>query len=469
MNGDKTIKAKALLKNIFLFLIGGFVPKIISFLLVPLYTEKLTTAEYGTIDLIAATVQLLAPIFTLQVQDAALRFAMDRDENQSEVFSSCLRIVLIGFILIVLGCAAFYFCGFVGLRWEYIVYFLLSYAIGSISNIFGYFLRAVNRVSAVAFSAIINSALTVSFNLLFLLLFDLGWRGYLAANTIGSFAAVLFMFFHGRLRSYVSLKRPNRDLTRRIIIFSAPMAASALSWWANNSLDKYILTYLCGVGSAGLLAAAYKIPSVLSLFGAAISKGFSISAIDGFSEEGRDGFLGETYSAVGFFMTVICSSIMVLNVPISKFLFAGEFFSAWKLTPPLLIANLMSFMSLMCEQVFIALKRTRLIFVTAVFGALFNSALNFLLIPFLGAYGAAVSTAIGFFSVWAIRYTVMKRIARIKTRALNELTGYSLLVFQAFFALSGNGFAAAQTAIFAAIIIINGKTVLNFIKSFSKK
>ena len=43
---------KYLLKNTVIFSIGNFGTKIISFFLVPLYTNILTTREYGTVDLI---------------------------------------------------------------------------------------------------------------------------------------------------------------------------------------------------------------------------------------------------------------------------------------------------------------------------------------------------------------------------------------------------------------------------------
>ena len=32
-----------------------------------------------------------------------------------------------------------------------------------------------------------------------------------------------------------------------MLLFSAPLVASSLSWWINNASDKYILTYLYGI------------------------------------------------------------------------------------------------------------------------------------------------------------------------------------------------------------------------------
>ena len=60
-------KNKSLIKNIGLFTIGSFGSKILSFLLVPLYTAVLTTTEYGSVDLITSTASLLTPILLLSM------------------------------------------------------------------------------------------------------------------------------------------------------------------------------------------------------------------------------------------------------------------------------------------------------------------------------------------------------------------------------------------------------------------
>ena len=46
---------KQLMKNMGLLTIGNFASKLLSFLLVPLYTNVLTTKEYGTFDIVVTT------------------------------------------------------------------------------------------------------------------------------------------------------------------------------------------------------------------------------------------------------------------------------------------------------------------------------------------------------------------------------------------------------------------------------
>ena len=52
-------KYAALLKDTMLFALSAYLPKLISFFLVPVYTSCLTTYEYGVVDLIATTISFL--------------------------------------------------------------------------------------------------------------------------------------------------------------------------------------------------------------------------------------------------------------------------------------------------------------------------------------------------------------------------------------------------------------------------
>ena len=80
-------KYKYLTKNTALFAISSFGSKILSFLLVPLYTNILTTSEYGIADVITTTGTLIMYICTLDVADGVLRFVLDRQDKKEEIFS----------------------------------------------------------------------------------------------------------------------------------------------------------------------------------------------------------------------------------------------------------------------------------------------------------------------------------------------------------------------------------------------
>lgn len=451
---NKLEKSKKLIQNVFLFFLASFIPKTISFFMVPLYTECLSTLEYGTIDLITTTVQLLLPILTLQVQDAILRFSVAGQDDPRKVFSIGLRIVSAGFVFLASATFLLTMLGVVDLNGAYIAFFLASYLTGALGNVVNYFLRALDKVKEITISSVITCLITVSCNLLFLLIFRWGVNGYLLANILGHVLSLLYLMLAARLGRYISFRINDSELTRRIIVFSLPMIVSALSWWINNSLDKYILSFFCGVSATGLLAVAYKVPTIISTLGATISKAYSVSVLQNFDPTDKDGFLGQSYAVISFSMVLCSSALMLINIPLSRLLFAKEFYAAWQFVPPLLLSALFNYMSLSCENMCLALNRTRLISSTALIGAGINTFLNLCMIPLLGSYGAAVATAIGFFCVWMMRYIWILRHIQLKNARIKEPLSYGLLWGQMFAAYWGNRLLLLQICIFVVLIFL---------------
>lgn len=92
-------KYKKLATNTIIFAIGTFSSKILSFLLMPFVTSKLVTSDYSTADLIQQTANVLIPIVFLQINSAALRFALDKQADKSDVFTVGVRTTLKGFLV----------------------------------------------------------------------------------------------------------------------------------------------------------------------------------------------------------------------------------------------------------------------------------------------------------------------------------------------------------------------------------
>ena len=95
-------KYKYLFKNIGILTVSNFASKIMIFLLVPLYTSVLTTAEYGIYDLIVSTVQLLFPMLTLNITDAVMRFSMDKSYSVNDVAVIGLTYLIRSFVAVAL-------------------------------------------------------------------------------------------------------------------------------------------------------------------------------------------------------------------------------------------------------------------------------------------------------------------------------------------------------------------------------
>ena len=92
-------KYRYLGKNTIIFAISSFGTKALSFLLGPLYTSVLTTAEYGTADLITTTATLLVYVLTINIASSVLRFTIDQRSEGRNILSFGFRILILGTII----------------------------------------------------------------------------------------------------------------------------------------------------------------------------------------------------------------------------------------------------------------------------------------------------------------------------------------------------------------------------------
>lgn len=460
-------KRKYLAKNIGLFALSGFVPKALSFFLVPLYTSILTTAQYGVADLISTTVMLLVPIFTLDIQDAAMRFALDKHCDNRAVFTVGVKTVGIGTCLVSLLLFAVSLLGIPGFDGEYLFFTAIMFFATAGSNVLSLFCRGIDKVKTVVVSSILNSVIALTCNIVFLAVLGWGLTGYLLANTLGSLVAIVYMLVAARLYRYVDLKT-DTELRNAMFRYSFPLIFSVVAWWVNSASDRYILTLICGVGVSGIYAVAYKIPSILSMFGNVFSQAWSISAIREFDSKDKDGFFGTTFSLMSFAMTLTCSVIMIANIPIASFLYAKDFFEAWRFVPPLLLAVVFDILCQFIGGVFTATKDTKTLSCTTVAGAALNVVLNLLLIPYLGAMGAAIATMIGYGGVLAARVIALRRHIKMRIAWGKVLTSYGLLIAQLVIAEFGVWLIPAQVAVLFGLVLLHrdeARSIIGLLKT----
>ena len=88
-----------LMKNTIIFTLGNFGSKLISFFLIPLYTNVLTTTEYGVVDLVVTVVTVAVPVLTLNISESVMRFALDKDADKQKITQIGTGVLLIGMLV----------------------------------------------------------------------------------------------------------------------------------------------------------------------------------------------------------------------------------------------------------------------------------------------------------------------------------------------------------------------------------
>ena len=442
--------------NVLLFAISSFGTKIIGFLLVPLYTSYLTTTEYGTADMLYTILNILIPVFSLDIADAVIRYVLDKKYKAQSVLLVAMKTIFLGSLVLCL--LLLIIRSFMGSKVPdlYYGFLFLNFVLTSLYNTFVNYLKGKERIYVLVVAGLISALLNAGCNILFLTRFGMGVNGYLFANVISVAAPLLYLLGCARHYGYLNLNRTkiNKGLAKEMRLYSTPLILNGLAWWINNSLDRVFVTVICGISANGLLAVAYKIPSIISMLQTIFNQAWSLSAIKEFDSEDRDIFIGNVYSYYGCAMTLGSSVILFCNVFLANLLYANDFFTAWQYTGMLVLANLFSGMSVCISGVFNAVKDTKTLAFTTVMGGIVNAILNASMIPWLGIQGAVIATMISNLIVWIWRMYKVRTYIKLNIHLKRDVISYGIVIIQSVIGISKSHFYIIQVLIFICLIIL---------------
>lgn len=450
---------KKLGKNTILMVVGNFVSKILTFILLPLYTYCLTTSEYGISDLITTTINLCLPFLTLTISESVLRLTLDKNSDKKQIFTITAVVVLSGFM--VLTVSSPFWKRIVPFE-EYVVYFLLYYLVMVLSNTAQQFTKGLEHVDVFVISGIVTTFATCMWNVFLLLILKMGIKGYLLAYILGYASSFLYIFVKEKLWTYwVSPRMIDTMAVREILTYCVPLIPNSISWWISDSSDRYILEFFWGASVIGVYAIAYKIPSIVSILSTILTSAWQISAVDDFGSEESRNFFSDVYQKYAS-VYVMASAVIILFIKvIARILFSGEFFEAWKYAAILLIAVVFQAMNGFLGIIYAASKKTKAIFVTTILGAGINIVLNILFIPTMGALGAAIATLISYIVVWAARLYDTRKILPITINYKVELISYVLIIVQCIVTYLSDKYWYIVSAILCfSVIVLNRKVII---------
>lgn len=419
-----------LIKNIGLLTISNFGSKLLSFFLIPIYTYVLTTEEYGNFDVINVTISLLIPIFTLNISESALRFLLDKKNDEKEICTITFKVSIVSCIIFLIFAILNKFFNVIATFNEYLLYFILFYFVSLLYQTIQNITRGLDKIKNLAISGIMNSVFMLTLNIVFLVYLKIGLTGYFLANIIANFIAAIYLCFSTNIIEKLKLKNHNKLLKKEMIDYGKPLMLNSIGWWINNVSDRYIVTILCGVAANGVYSISYKIPSILSIVQTIFNQAWSITAVKNFDKNDKDGFFKNIYEYYNYIMVVCCSILIIFNRLIARLLYMKDFYSAWKYTPFLMISMVFGALSGLMGGVFSAVKDSKILGTTTIIGAIINIILNIILINKIGAIGAAIATAISYCVVFTIRLLTLKKYIKLDINLKKDIVVYVLLVIQ---------------------------------------
>lgn len=417
-----------LIKNTMIFTLGNLGSKLISFFLIPLYTNALTTTEYGVVDLIATVGTVAAPVLTLNICESVMRFALDKDANKDKITQIGTNLLLIGMVV---GLVIFPICHSFNRISQYSV-FVCFYVISlAASQLYLCDLRGKELLVYYSIGNVLHTFFIAALNILFLVVFKGGIEGYLNAYIIANILTATYALIMGKGYRSFSFSGVDKKLLQRMIRYSIVLIPNSFMWWIMNSSDRVMVSSMVGIAANGIYAVSYKLPTLVSTLTTIFNQAWSYSAIREEGTEDENEYNNKIFRTLIGIVMLIGIGLITFMKPFLSIYVAKEYYVAWKYTPFLTVGCVYLTLATFMATSYTVHKDSFGYLFSGMFGAIFNIVMNLALIPLIGVYGAAIATCISYMLVFVFRLFHTRKYIRYNIKNKEFIVGSAILILSA--------------------------------------
>ena len=398
--------------------LGAVMGRAVSFIMLPIYTRYLTTADYGVLHLIIVTLEVASIACGSRLAAGIFHFYHKAETSEAKrfVMSSALRLLIVtygvaavGLFVIAPQVSEFVFgnrgftplvrIGTASLAFESLILVPLAY------------LRLRNRSTLFIGINVAKLILQLTLNIVFIVLLDMGVRGILISTLATN--VVVGSCLVGLLVKEVGL-RHNWSATRDLVRFGLPMVATQVATFCTVYADRYFLRVAADMGVVGIYSLAYQFGFLLVALGAVPF--FTVWGPTRFAiaqRADRDALYARAFVYFNIMLFTVAVGIVLFTYDVLRVMSAPEFLPAASIVPVVLVAYILQAWTKF--QDLGILYREQTIYITMANWVAAGVALvgYVVLIPRYLAIGAALATVVAFAVRQVIVYAVSQRLWKI--------------------------------------------------------
>ena len=434
---------KNLFKQTAIYGLATVLPRMLSFLLVRLYTGILPTADYGEVSIVLSWMVFFNVILSYGMETAFFRFYNSEKDKQNVIATSTISIFWSS-LFFLFGALIFRnsLATLANVDVQYITYSIWILVLDALVIVPFSKLRALQQPMRYTVIKIGNVMVNLLFNLFFLLFlpdiarenpnsfignlyvenFEIGY--IFVANLLASLLTFVVLS-----PNYLYLKwNFDKALWKKMMQYGLPILVAGIAFAVNEHFDKILLGYLLPENIAksevGAYSACYKLGLFMVLFATAFRLGIEPFFFSHSSNENAP----QTYAVITKYF-VIFGSLILLSVivfaDVLKFLLLDDksYWEAMKVVPLIILANFFLGIYNNLSVWYKLIDKTKIGAYISIVGAILTLVLNYFLIPKYSYYGSAIATIAAYGSMMFISYVLGKKYYPIPYD-MNKIGGY---------------------------------------------
>ncbi|MCX7878508.1 MAG: oligosaccharide flippase family protein [Ignavibacteria bacterium] len=376
--------------------------KLAGFILLPFISLKLDISSYGYLVLTESLWQIFWAIFLFGLESGIVRWYTlieDYEKRKKFLFSVFLFILLFNLFCIGL---LYLFQSPLG----YIIYgrlelsYLLLYAglialIEALSFVVFLVIRIEEKAKLYTLLAIIITLLSLTFQIYALYSFQDKLGGIFLAKFFAPLTGLVILLPYILKRIKLGFDSEN---LKELIKYSFPIMLASLLGTLLNQQDRYILGKLTDTSNVGIYGLAFNITGIVNfLLISPYSLAFSVISWKKLNDDNAKRFFTKNVTYV-FFVMIYFSAAVALFTPhfIKIFTLRTDYWAASEYVPWILLSTPFYAIQTIGIFSFYVTKKTGYVLFCYTIAVATNFAMNILLIPLFGVYGACISIVTSF-------------------------------------------------------------------------
>lgn len=415
---------KVLFKQTFIYGLATVLPRMLSFLLVPLYTTDgvlNSVAEYGEISVIFSYFVLFNVVLAYGMETAFFRF-FNKENKEQVIGTTTISLIVSSFGFFIL---AFLFknqiASFIDIDVKYISLVIWILLLDALVIIPFAWLRATEQPKRYAIIKILNVVINLGLNLFFLLaLEDLASQNAIFDSIFKSDFQISYIFIANLIASGVTLLLVmsfynkikyvfNAQLWKKMLRYAYPVLIAGLAFSINETFDRVLLKELLPPNIAeteiGMYSACYKIAVFMTLFVTAYRLGIEPYFFSHSNAKNPQ----KNYAKILEFFVALGSVIFLFVVVFADFLKpyivrSEDYWEAMWIVPIILLANFCLGIYHNLSVWYKITDRTKFGAYISVFGAIITLAINIFFIKTYSYKASAIATLLAYASMAVLSY-----------------------------------------------------------------
>jgi O-antigen/teichoic acid export membrane protein len=412
---------KNLFKQTLIYGLATVLPRMISFMLNPLYVDVLPKQEFADVSIVFAWLVFFNVILSYGMETAFFRF-YNKEENKKNVISTATVSLFWSSILFLFFCLLFRntLANWASLKVEYITFTIWILVLDALVIIPFSRLRATKKPMVYAVIKIGNVSINMILNLFFLIYLP----NLALANPDGFLNTIYFENFQvgyifvsnltASLLTFLILCpdyfrinwKFDFKLWKQMMSYGYPILIAGLAFAINEHFDKILLDWMhVSKADIGAYSACYKIGMFMVLFRTAYTLGIEPFFFSHASNENAQ----QTYATITKYFVIFGSFIslfVIVFIDLLKLVLVpnNEYWDAIKVVPLIVLANFFLGIYTNLSVWYKLIDKTKIGAYISIVGAVVTLILNFLLIKKFSYFGSAIATLAAYGTMMIISY-----------------------------------------------------------------